>query len=209
MLTSSTITFLILAVTIFVSWSAFNRSDLFEKFLHSPYRVKHYKEYYRILSHTLIHADFIHLAFNMYALYAFGGFVEIYFKLHWGSGLGSLLYLLLYVSSAVVATLPSLKKHSDNYGYNSVGASGAVSAILLCYMILNPTAQILLLFIPMPAFVAVFVFFIFEHIMSRSGKTNIAHDAHIWGALSGITFLFIFHPQSMIHFIGTVRNLIF
>lgn len=209
MFQSSPVTMLLLAITVFVSWSAFNRSELFEKLLHNPYRIKHNKEYYRILSHALIHADFLHLAFNMYALYAFGKYLEIYFRLHWGVTLGSLLFLLLYVVGAAVATFPSIKKHADNYGYNSVGASGAVSAVLICYMVLNPTAQILLLFIPMPAFIAVFVFFIFEHLMSRSGKTNIAHDAHIWGALSGITFLFLFHPQALVNFISAVRNMIF
>lgn len=209
LLESSPITTLILAVTVLVSWTAFNRSELFEKFLNNPYRVKHNREYYRIFSHTLIHADFIHLAFNMYALYGFGRFLEVYFRLKWGESAGSLMFLLLYVVGTLGASIPSLKKHGDNYGYNSVGASGAVSAVLICYMLLNPTSQILLLFVPMPAFLAVFLFFIFEHLMSRSGKTNIAHDAHIWGALSGITFLFLFHPQALVHFISAIRGLIF
>lgn len=200
------ITLIILIGTIFVSWRAFQNSTLFEKLLNNPYRIKHNGEYYRIFSHALIHADFVHLALNMFVFYSFGSILETHFKGRWGLTQGSLYFVLLYALGAAVATLPSLRKHGDNYGYNSVGASGAVSAILMSYMILNPLDWIGILFIPMPAFVGVLVFFIFEHVMNRSGKTNIAHDAHIWGALFGIVFIFAIEPHAIVSFISQVRG---
>jgi len=199
------LTLIIVAATVFISWRAFQNTTLFDKLLNNPYRVKHHKEYYRILSHTLIHADWIHLALNMYVFYSFGTIMELVFKGKYGLGAGALYFLLLYVLGAAVATLPSLRKHGDNPGYNSVGASGAVSAVLMSYMIMFPTASIAFFFIPMPAFIGVFVFFLLEHFMNRSGKTNIAHDAHIWGALFGVAFIFILDANALVNFITQVR----
>ena len=183
-------TYIIIALTVFVSWQAFQNQSLFGKLLHNPYQVKHRREYYRILSHTLIHADFLHLGFNMFALYSFGTFTEEYFTFTYGLVKGEIAYILLYVFGAVTASLPSLRKHGDNIGYNSVGASGAVSAVMMAAMIILPVMKVYFFFaIGMPAYIAILVFFGFEHYMSRSGKTNIAHDAHIYGAIFGLIFI--------------------
>lgn len=209
MLSSTPITIIILAGTIFISWRAFGNSILFEKLLHNPYKVKHNKEYYRVFSHALLHADFMHLALNMYVFYSFGTIMEITFKAKWGLSLGAAYFLILYAIGAAVATLPSLKKHGDNSGYNSVGASGAVSSVLMAYMILFPTSEIgFFFFINVPAFIGVFLFFLLEHLMNRSGKTNIAHDAHIWGALFGIMFIFVVEPDALVNFVSSVRHYI-
>jgi membrane associated rhomboid family serine protease len=201
---STPLTFIILAATILVSWRAFEQSALFEKLLHSPYRVKHQKQYYRLFSHMLVHADGIHLALNMFVFYSFGRVLEAIFRINWGIQTGSILFIALYVLGGVAATLPSLRKHSDNYAYNSVGASGGVSALLMAYMILFPMNEIAFFFIPMPAFIGVFVFFLLEHFMKRNVRSNIAHDAHIWGALFGIVFVALAVPRSIPRFIEQV-----
>jgi membrane associated rhomboid family serine protease len=203
---STPLTFIILAATVFVSWRAFEQSALFEKLLHSPYRVKHQKQYYRLFTHMLVHADGIHLALNMFVFYSFGRVMESIFTLNWGSMQGGLMFIALYVLGGVAATLPSMRKHGDNYGYNSVGASGAVSALLMAYMILFPLNEIAFFFIPMPAFIGVFVFFLLEHFMKRNVRSNIAHDAHIWGALFGILFIAVLVPQSIPRFITQVLS---
>jgi membrane associated rhomboid family serine protease len=217
MFTSAPITSIILLVTIIVSWQAMKRSDIFEKLLHYPYRIKHRKEYYRMFSHMLIHADFIHLAFNMFALYSFGMFMEPVFTrpevfvmvfpdvMPWSPATGYAYYLVLYVGGGLAATLPSLRKHSDNYGYTSVGASGAVSALLMAFMIMFPTHQLMIMFIPMPAYLGILVFFVAEYLMQRSGKTGIAHDAHIGGALFGIVFVLVTKPQFFARFVEQLR----
>lgn len=195
------LTYLIIGITVFVSWRAFDNSALFEKLLNNPYRIKHQKQYYRLLSHALIHADWMHLLFNMYVFYSFGLIMESVFIAMWGKAAGSLLFLILYIGGALVAALPSQRKHGDNFGYNSVGASGAVSAVLMSYMILFPTQEVLFFFaIPMPSFVAVIIFFALEFFLNRSGKTGIAHDAHIWGALFGIFFWVIIQPATIVNF---------
>lgn len=203
---STPLTFIILAATVLVSWRAFDQSGLFEKLLHNPYRVKHQKQYYRLFSHMLVHADVIHLALNMFVFYSFGRVMESIFTMNWGSSKGSAMFLALYILGGVAATLPSMRKHGDNYGYNSVGASGAVSALLMAYMILFPLNEIAFFFIPMPAFIGVFVFFLLEHFMKRNVKSNIAHDAHIWGALFGIVFIAVTVPNSIPRFIAQVLS---
>ena len=116
------------------------------------------------------------------------------------------MFIALYVLGGAAATLPSMRKHADNYGYNSVGASGAVSALLMAYMILFPLNEIAFFFIPMPAFIGVFVFFLLEHFMKSNVRSNIAHDAHIWGALFGIVFIALAVPNSIPRFISQVLS---
>ena len=152
----------------------------------------------------LVHADVMHLALNMFVFYSFGRVLESIFRATWGAQQGGILFIALYVLGGVAATLPSMRKHGDNYGYNSVGASGGVSSLLMAYMILFPLNEIAFFFIPMPAFIGVFVFFLLEHFMKRNVRSNIAHDAHIWGALFGIAFVALVVPSSIPRFIGQV-----
>jgi membrane associated rhomboid family serine protease len=203
------LTLIIIIITVFVSWRAFENPGLFEKLLNNPYQIKHRKQYYRIFSHALIHADWIHLSLNMFVFWSFGQWVEVYFVKDHGL-LGEVYFLILYALGAAFATLPSLRKHGDNYGYNSVGASGAVSAVMILAMFISPLSKILFLMaIPMPAYMGILVFFAFEHFMNRSGKTNIAHDAHIWGALFGILFIMVYDIDTYKNFFSIVRNQLF
>ncbi|MEZ4800149.1 MAG: rhomboid family intramembrane serine protease [Flavobacteriales bacterium] len=206
----SPITIVIIIATLLISWQAFNNSSLFEKFLFNPYAVKHRKEYYRLFSHMLVHTDWIHVGFNMYVFYSFGTFMEQVFKRKYGMQEGSLLFIALYILGGLVATLPAMRKHVDNYGYNAVGASGAVSAVIMAFMVMFPTMQIRMFFaIPMPAYVGVLIFFGLEHYLQRKGRTNIAHDAHIYGALFGILFIFILDSHALVNFVQSVRTSIF
>jgi membrane associated rhomboid family serine protease len=142
----------------------------------------------------------------MFVFYSFGRVMESIFTLNCGSTKGGVMFIALYVLGGAAATLPSMRKHGDNYGYNSVGASGAVSALLMAYMILFPLNEIAFFFIPMPAFIGVFVFFLLEHFMKRNVRSNIAHDAHIWGALFGIVFIAVLVPNSIPRFISQVLS---
>lgn len=179
----------------------------------NPYLAKHNKQYYRIFTHALIHADFIHLLFNMYIFYMFGQMLEPVFTNevafrnafpnteYWGSSMGYFYYILLYVGAVVFATLPAFRKQSDNPNYNSLGASGAVSAILMVFIVFYPTMTLLFFFIiPMPAFLAGVVFFVAEYYMNKSRMTNIAHDAHIWGGIFGLAFITLVKPQVWVNF---------
>jgi len=193
------LTVIICLATGIVSWQALSNSELFSKLSLSPYRVKHNKEVYRIWSHTLVHADMGHLFFNLFALFSFGRAVEHY--------LPTALFALLYLGAAAFATLPALKKHGDNIYYTSVGASGAVSAVMMLYMFMFPTQELLFFFIlPLPGWAAIILFFGLEYYMNKKMNTAIAHDAHIAGAAFGIAFLLVWKPQEFLDFFVVVFN---
>ena len=183
------ITFWVILVTAIVSFFSFNRSANFFRFSFSPYRVLHSGEWYRIFSHALIHADWMHLLVNMYVLYQFGSVCEHFFELYFGNK-GSMYFISLYVGGVVFATLPSIKKHKDNPNYSSVGASGAVSAVLFSSILFIPTESLRLFFIPIdiPAYLFGILYLIFEWYMDKKSTDRIAHDAHFVGAIFGIIF---------------------
>ncbi|MFN9392985.1 MAG: rhomboid family intramembrane serine protease [Flavobacteriales bacterium] len=211
------ITLLLVAATVLVSLQAFNNVVLYSRLLFHPWSVKHSRQYYRLLSHTLLHADSMHLFFNMFTFWSFGSFLEQLFRneqlfsrvfpefIFWGESRGTVLFIILYVGGALVATLPAMRKHQDNPAYRAVGASGAVSAVMMAFMMMFPDYQVLFFFIiPCPAWLGAIVFLIIEHLLSRSGRTQIAHDAHIWGAIFGILFVILLNPAFLSHFIDTV-----
>ncbi|MFM7309345.1 MAG: rhomboid family intramembrane serine protease, partial [Flavobacteriales bacterium] len=186
---------------------AFEDHGIMSKLRYSPFLVKSRKEYYRLLAHAFVHANWPHLLFNALALYSFGEALErAFFTLLFGKSGGMLMFLLFYLLGVLAASIPAYRKHGDHPGYNSVGASGGVSAILMAYMVAFPTVQVAFFFVPMPAFLAVFVFFILEVLMQRSGKTMIAHDAHLGGGVFGLVFVGIFAPSCYPRFIEAVSE---
>ncbi len=187
------ITIVLIAVTCLISFLAFNDSNLKNKLIFSPYMYSKKNAWWLVLTHGFIHADYIHLFFNMYVLYAFGLNVEAFF----GSmnQIGPLYFILLYIGGMVFATLPSIVKNRENPSYRSLGASGAVSAIVFAFIVLAPTAGMGLIFLPgisIPAFIFGVLYLLAENYMSKKGNTNIAHEAHIAGAIFGLIFLAFF-----------------
>jgi membrane associated rhomboid family serine protease len=142
----------------------------------------------------------------MITFYSFGSFLEQHFYELWGQQKGIVLFLVLYIGGAIVASLPALRKHSDNSSYNAVGASGAVSAVMMAFMIMFPLAELrFFLLIPMPAYIAALVFFAMEHFLQKKGGTNIAHDAHIYGALAGILFVVLLDLNYIFKFFAQIH----
>ena len=214
---SFSITTIIVAITVIVSFLAFNDKDLSYNLTLSPYSVKHHKRWWQIFTHGFIHADYMHLGLNMYVLYSFGGFVEDVLVDGYPSSegiiggfgnIGYLYYITLYVGGLLFATLPSLKKHGDNPGYLAVGASGAVSAVVFSSIILYPTGGMGILFIPIsiPSFIFGILYLFAEHYMGKKGGTRIAHDAHIGGAFFGIIFTVLLDFQFLTNFIDMIND---
>lgn len=198
------ITLIITGATVISSLLAFNRPEQLQKMLMNPYAVVQHREYLRLLTHGFIHADYVHLFFNMFIFYQFGEMVELVFTneqvfkkvtgntVFWGETTGMVLFVVLYFGAILAGALPSMLKHRNNPDYNSLGASGAVSAILIVFILMFPMAQLALFFvIPMPAFVAGILFFVYEGYMNKRGRTGIAHDAHLYGAAFGLVFMTI------------------
>jgi membrane associated rhomboid family serine protease len=185
-----TITLIIIIITTLVSISGFSNRKIIDDLIFYPPAVTQQKQWWRFFTCGLIHADLGHLFLNMYALYIFGVAVEKAFQGIFGRS-GSIIYLLMYVSALVVCLLPTYKKHKDNYYYRSLGASGAVSAVIFCFILLFPLQKLGLIFIPIfiPGFIFGTLYIIASSILERKSMDNINHSAHIWGALYGIVFL--------------------
>lgn len=201
------ITLIIVVLTSAFSLYAMNNREFFLKTLYSPYRVYHFKEYYRLLTHAFLHAGWIHLFINMYVLYVFGRASEEYFN-YYKDGGGSFNYILLYMGGVLFATLPALKKHKDNVLYSSVGASGAVSAVLFSSIAFNPTMPIIFIFLPIPIPAVIFgvLYLFYEAYMDKRSQDYVAHDAHYYGAIFGALFTFLTLPASFVNFFSQLMD---
>jgi membrane associated rhomboid family serine protease len=204
---SISITLIIIIITVAVSLYANGKPEIYSKLLFNPYQVHHRKEWYRIFSHALIHDsnNIFHLGFNMYVLYSFGNLAEAILINNLGT-LGVAYYLIIYVGGIAAASIPSLLKHKDNHGYNSVGASGAVSAVLFSAIALSPLSGFSIWF--MPPIVFGIVYIVYEKYMDKRGGSNVAHDAHIGGAAFGFLFTLIFVPNAFTNFLSQVLGVL-
>jgi len=197
------ITLIIIIVTAFVSFNGFNKYELKERWIMIPYSVIKYKEWYRVFTHALLHADWIHLIFNMYVLYIVGSSVEFRFEQFFGRLQGTGYYIVLYLGGIIVATIPSLIRHKNNMIYRSLGASGAVGAVLFTYILLFPWEEF---YAFIPAWVFGPAYLILEYHLDKRGGSNVAHDAHIFGALFGIIFPILIRPEFLAEFIEQILN---
>jgi membrane associated rhomboid family serine protease len=187
-----TITVVILAITCIVSFTAFSNEKLMEDLIFYPPAVTNRNQWYRFITCGFIHADIMHLAFNMYSFYLFGRIVEEAFIQIFGEK-GKLLYIILYLLALVVCLLPTYLNNKDNYHYRSLGASGAVSAVIFVGIFIYPTMKMGLFLIPImvPGFVFGPIFLLLSAYLAKRGHGNINHSAHIWGGIFGIVFLII------------------
>lgn len=187
------ITLIIVIITAIVSFTAFSNQKIIDDLIFDPPAITNRNQWYRFFSCALIHGDFGHLAFNMFSFYSFGGFVEANFNVLFGS-FGPVLYLALYVISQFVCLLPTYIKNKDNYNYRSLGASGAVSAVIFAGIFLSPLQKISILFIPIgiPGFIFGFLYLAITAYLDKKGAGHINHSAHLFGALAGIVLLIIF-----------------
>jgi len=150
-------TYIIIAITAIVSFAAFGNSILFQQLLLNPYIVFKRNEWYRLISHAFVHANFLHLFVNMIVLLSFGRYVESILKQlqSIGSiGMHQVHFLILYLGAAIVSSLTTLRKHKNDPYYQSVGASGAVSAIVFFSIFFSPLEKLYLMaIIPIPGIV--------------------------------------------------------
>jgi membrane associated rhomboid family serine protease len=193
---------IIIAVTCVVSFMAFSNPRLIDRLILWPPAITRGKEYWRLASCGLIHADVPHLAFNMLTLYFFGGLMERFYG-HFIGGLG---YLLFYVGGLVVSSLPSYVRHQKDSSYRSLGASGAVSAVLFAFILLQPWTTILVFFVPMPAIIYAVLYLGYTIYMDRQRSDNINHSAHLWGAVYGIVFTILIEPRTISAFLSQLAQ---
>ena len=191
------LTYILIGITVFVSYSAFNNRALLERLLFHPVSVAQNGEWYRLLSSGFVHGSWGHLLINMYVLYAFGTQVEAIFVGIFG-GLGKILYLAVYLLAVTLSSLPNQFRHGDDFSYRALGASGGTSGILFAFALFDPWRW--LLFPPMPIIVAAVGYLIYSQYMDKKGTDNIGHNAHFWGAIVGLVAtlisIFAFQPEA-------------
>lgn len=187
------VTYVIIGITIVVSFLCLNNKALSEKLAFNPYRVIHKGEWYRFITHGFVHADGMHLFVNMFTYWSFGTYIEEVFDY---AGWGVFNYLLLYFGAMVVSSLPDLFRYRNASWYRSIGASGAVSAILFTSIFLSPWDKILLFAaIPVPGIVFGGIYLVYCQYMARHSEDHINHNAHFYGAVFGFLFPLLMNPD--------------
>jgi len=198
------ITWFIIGVTVLISYMAFQNPELSSKLQFNAAQIIHRKEYYRLVSHAFIHANWMHLFVNMFVLYFFGRNLEVYLD-HFFGNREKLYFMLLYFGGILASNIWSLIKNQNNYYYNAVGASGAVSAVLFATIFFDPWG--LLYFfavIPIPGILFAVGYLIYSYLMSKKQRDNVAHDAHFLGAVFGFIFPILLKPELFQRFIDSL-----
>ncbi|GAA5024181.1 rhomboid family intramembrane serine protease [Marivirga lumbricoides] len=198
-------TIIIIIITSIVSIAGFSDRSRQYAFLMNPYQIVHRKQYYRMVTSGFLHADYVHLIFNMLTLYFFGGTVEAYFNML--SEYGTLLYVVMYVVAIVVSDIPSVIKYKDQPQYNALGASGAVSAVVFSSILFNPLNELCLYgLLCLPGFIFGAIYIIYSYYQGKRKVDNINHDAHLFGAAFGVVFTIILWPKIIPHFIDQLAQ---
>ncbi|MBL7772713.1 MAG: rhomboid family intramembrane serine protease [Chitinophagaceae bacterium] len=200
------VAYFIIGITVITSFAAFQNADLINKLICYPFKIKRDKEYWRLATYGLIHADMMHLFFNMFSFYFFGRQIEYAFMVIYGN---ALVFPLYYLAALVVSVLPSFYKQQNNYNYRSLGASGAVSAVIFSSILLDPWNKVYVYFIGIPGILFAVLYTWYSHRMNQQGQDNIGHDAHLHGALFGLIFPVVTKPYLAIDFFKQLTHPVF
>lgn len=198
-LNETPVSVIIFIFTIATSIFAFYDHSLYGKFMLHPYSVSKGKNIFQLISSGFIHKDWQHLIFNMLSYYFFAFDLERTMG-HWQFG-------VLYILSLILSDLPTVFKHKNNYNYHSLGASGAVCAVLFSFILYSPFTTLLILPIPFPIWAVVygFLFLIYTSYTGRKANDGINHQAHFYGALSGLFITILLSPQVITNFISLLN----
>jgi len=196
------VTLCIIALTCVVSYLAFNDRRLLERLILWPPAISRRGQYDRLLGYGLIHADGSHLLFNMITLYFFGAATERLYEQH----LGVLGFALFYAGGLLVSVLPSYFQHKDDPNYRSLGASGAVSAVLFAFILLQPWATIYVYVLPVPAIIYAVLYVVWSIYADRRRADNVNHSAHLWGAAYGVAFTAVMEPRVLGLFLSQLAS---
>lgn len=182
---------MLIGANIIISYRGFQDYVFRNKYLFDVGGILKYREFYRIFTSGFLHANWSHLAFNMITLYVFYGIILASYSLHERS------ILIVYLISLLLSNLYSLYVNKHQTSYRALGASGAVSGVVYAGIILNPSASIYLMFIPIPIAAWLFgiAYLIYSMYGMKSNHDHIGHEAHLGGAISGIIVTILIYPE--------------
>ncbi|WP_447950945.1 rhomboid family intramembrane serine protease [Chryseobacterium koreense] len=186
----NTLLLIIIAATAIISYFGFNNPQLFDKYKFNVGAILNRKEYIRLISAGFLHADLMHLLFNMMTLYFFGPIVVQVF--------GEMGFLAVYFGSIFLGNLFSLYLYKNQSWYSAIGASGGVSGILFASIAMIPDLGIYFFFIPIPipGFIFGFLYFAYSvySMLNPRESDNIGHAAHLGGAFFGLVYAVALQP---------------
>jgi len=204
------VTYLIIALNCIVSIYGFSNRSFFSKYLFNPYSIqRNKKEWCHIFTHAFLHADYMHLLFNMFTFYSIGLPLEQeVFPAYFGNH-AEYYFVLLYVGGIMASAFPAFEKNKNNFGYTSVGASGAVCAVIFSYILILPTSGMMMLFLPFSIPAALFggLFLLVSWYLSKRGGGRVAHDAHFWGGVFGFVFTILLKFSLLPAFFEQIKSL--
>lgn len=193
------ITLITIIVTGVISlYTLYVDQNLLDKLILRPFRDSKEGNYYTLATSGFVHADFSHLFFNMLTLYFFGRHVDIV--------LGPLGFMGLYLASILIANLVSFQKNRADTNYASLGASGGTSGIVFASILFYPYSKIFFFFIPIPIPGPLYaiLYLAYSYYASKNRQDGINHDAHFYGALTGLAVAILVQPTSLTMFIQYV-----
>ena len=184
---------LIILLTAIVSLIAFNKPQLKEDLVFWPYQINRQGQFYRFITHGVLHADALHLIFNMVSFYSFGAALEDYLFVYIFGEASRAILAIMYISAIVFAVVPDYFKYRNSISYRSLGASGAVSAVVFSAITIQPNLPIMFFFIPfkIPGWAFGIGFLILSASLAKKGGGNIGHNAHFWGSVYGVAFTYL------------------
>ena len=190
----------IFAITIATSVWAFSNENIYANMILHPYSVSRGQRVYTVLTSGLIHNDWMHLFFNMLSYFFFAFRLEAELG-HWQFG-------LLYVLSLILSDLPTVYKHRNDDWYHSLGASGAVSAVIFGFIMFDPLSKMMIMPIPIgiPAVLFGVLYLVYCNYAAKYARDNINHDAHMFGALSGLLITIALNPHVVHSFIEQITG---
>lgn len=201
------LTTIIIGITAVTSILAFNRYQMLDRWMFMPYRIKHRGQWDRFILSGFIHKDYMHLLFNMFTFYFFGGLVEMFLRYKFGVVTGGILFVVFYLLGIIISDVPTYEKYKEDSHYRALGASGGTAATVFASIVIMPLSDICLFgIICLPGFILGVLFLIYSYVKGKEGQDNINHDAHLYGAIFGILFILILSPSSAGMFLEQIKG---
>lgn len=192
----------IIAITVATSVVGWVEPYIKEAFIGWPHRTYFLGEWYRLLTSGLIHANMLHLFLNIYTLYSFSRILLPLLQRSGWWGWHGILFVVLYFGSILAANLVAVYQHRENPDYRHLGASAAVTAVIMATILYTPHIRIHMFFLPVPVSGKLYlpIYLLYSYFMARNSTSNIGHMAHFIGGIYGILFVLCVDWRKILYF---------